>query len=171
MGDPLLQIINNQHLRAHLPFPESIASYIKPDLEVRLRTPTSDTEIVSHIWELKPAIGVGNRAIDALAYVENQPGWHAGASVNGVVILGMRENVVVVPEQSVVLRPAGHVVYAIRDGIAEQRVVETGLWQDGLVEIRHGIKAGEQIVLDGAAFLTDGAKITIQQETTGQASL
>lgn len=171
VGDPLLQIINNQHLRAHLPFPESIASYIKPDLEVRLRTPTSDTEIVSHIWELKPAIGVGNRAIDALAYVENQPGWHAGASVNGVVILGMRENVVVVPEQSVVLRPAGHVVYAIRDGIAEQRVVETGLWQDGLVEIRHGIKAGEQIVLDGAAFLTDGAKITIQQETTGQASL
>ncbi|ABI59246.1 efflux RND transporter periplasmic adaptor subunit [Nitrosomonas eutropha] len=170
VGDPLLQIISNQHLRAHLPFPESIASYIRPNLEVRLSTPTSDTEIISHIRELKPAIGVSNRAIDALVYIENQPGWHAGASVSGVVILGVRENVVVVPEQSVVLRPAGQVVYAINGEQVEQRVVRTGLNQDGMVEIIDGVQAGEQIVLDGAAFLTDGTKVTIQREILGQAN-
>lgn len=169
IGDPLFQIISNQRLRAHLPFPESIASQIRPGLEIRLTTPTSDIEIISRIKELKPAIGAGNRAIEVLADVENQPGWHTGASVNGVVILGIRKDVVVVPEQSVVLRPAGEVVYAVNQAQAHQRVVHTGLRQDGMVEIIDGVEAGEQIVLDGAAFLTDGAKISIQNETAGQA--
>lgn len=171
VGDPLFQIISNQRLRAHLPFPERIASLIRPGLEVRLNTPTSSVEIVSRIRELKPAIGVGNRAIDVLADVEDQPGWHTGASVSGVVVLGVRENVVVVPEQSVVLRPAGEVVYAISQDQAQahQRVVRTGLRQDGMVEIIDGIQAGEQIVLDGAAFLTDGAKISVQKEMSVQA--
>ncbi len=169
VGDPILQIISNQRLRAHLPFPERIASQIKPGLEVRLSTPTSDIEIVSRIRELKPAIGIGNRAIDVLAEIENQPGWQAGASVSGVVILGVRENVIAVPEQSIVLRPAGQVVYVVNDELAEQRIVKTGLWQDGMVEIVEGIEAGEQIVLDGAAFLTDGTEISIQQEMTEQA--
>lgn len=171
VGDPLFQIISNQRLRAHLPFPESIASSIRPGLEVRLNTPTSSVEIVSRIRELKPAIGVGNRAIDVLADVEDQPGWHAGASVSGVVVLGVRENVVMVPEQSVVLRPAGEVVYAVNQNQeqAYQRVVRTGLRQDGMVEIIDGIQAGEQIVLDGAAFLTDGARISVQKEMSEQA--
>ncbi|WP_347888027.1 efflux RND transporter periplasmic adaptor subunit [Nitrosomonas europaea] len=171
VGDPLFQIISNQRLRAHLPFPESIASSIRPGLEVRLNTPTSSVEIVSRIRELKPAIGAGNRAIDVLADVEDQPGWHTGASVSGVVVLGVRENVVVVPEQSVVLRPAGEVVYAISQDQAQahQRVVRTGLRQDGMVEIIDGIQAGEQIVLDGAAFLTDGARISVQKEMSVQA--
>jgi len=171
VGDPLFQIISNQRLRAHLPFPERIASSIRPGLEVRLNTPTSSVEIISRIRELKPAIGVGNRAIDVLADVEDQPGWHTGASVSGVVVLGVRENVVVVPEQSVVLRPAGEVVYAISQDQAQahQRVVRTGLRQDGMVEIIDGIQAGEQIVLDGAAFLTDGARISVQKEMSVQA--
>jgi len=169
VGDPLFQIISNQRLRAHLPFPEGIAAQIRPGLEVRLTTPTSDVEIVSRIKELKPAIGAGNRAIEVLADVENQPGWHTGASVNGVVILGVRKDVVVVPEQSVVLRPAGEVVYAVNQAQVHQRVVHTGLRQDGMVEIIDGVEVGERIVLDGAAFLTDGAKISIQNETAGQA--
>lgn len=169
VGDPLMQIISNQRLRAHLPFPERIASYIRPGLEVRLSTPTSDIEIISRIREMKPAVGLGNRAIDVIADIENQPGWQAGASVNGVIILGIRENVVAIPEQSIVLRPAGQVVYAVNDELAEQRIVKTGLWQDGMVEIIEGIQAGEQIVLDGAAFLTDGTEVTIQQERIEQA--
>ena len=42
---------------------------------------------------------------------------------------------VTVPEVSVVLRPAGKVVYVIENGKAVQRVVKTGVTQIGQVEI------------------------------------
>jgi len=66
-----------------------------------------------------------------------------------------------VPEQSVVLRPVGKVVYAVQEGVARQRVVETGLRQNGMQEIVKGLAAGETIAADGAGYLTDGAAVSL----------
>jgi multidrug efflux pump subunit AcrA (membrane-fusion protein) len=62
----------------------------------------------------------------------------------------------------VVRRPAGTVVYVIEEGRAVQRVVETGLQRDGVVEILSGLKAGERVAVDGAGFLTDGAAVEVK---------
>lgn len=169
IGAPLMQIFSNQRLRAHLPFPERTASHIKPGLKVRLTTPTSSTEVVSEVSEMKAVIGESNRAIDVLVDVFGYEGWQAGASVKGVVILGQKD-AVTVPEQSIVLRPAGEVVYVIKDGQAEQRIVKTGMYQEGVVEIIEGVAAGETVAVDGASFLTDKAPVTIQGETETQES-
>lgn len=167
IGDPMMQIISNQRLRAHLPFPERVAARIKPGLKVRLTTPTSPTEVTSEVREMKPVVGANNRSIDVLADVVGVEGWQSGASVNAVVVIGESE-AVVVPEQSVVLRPAGSVVYVIKDNKAEQRIVNAGLRQEGKVEIIEGVAAGEIVAVDGASFLTDQAAVTIQQSQTNQ---
>ena len=49
IGDPLLQIISKQRLRAHLPLPENIAAKIHAGIKVRLSTPTSTKEVISTI--------------------------------------------------------------------------------------------------------------------------
>jgi membrane fusion protein (multidrug efflux system) len=61
-----------------------------------------------------------------------------------------------------VLRPAGKVVYSIENGTARQRVVETGMRQDGLQQILKGLNAGETVAADGAGFLTDGAAVAVR---------
>ena len=73
----------------------------------------------------------------------------------------MKNNVVTVPEQAVVLRPAGKVVYLIDEGRAVQRVVEAGYKKDGRVEILSGLAEGETVAVDGAGFLTDRAPVAI----------
>ncbi len=163
IGDPLIQIISKQKLRVHLPFPENVAAKLQPGLKVKLTTPTSPDEIIVTIQELTPLIGTNNRSVDIVADVTDQPGWQPGASVNGIVILGEHNEAVVVPEQSVVLRPAGEVVYLIKNNTARQRIVKTGLRQAGQVEILEGLNAGEQVAVDGAAFLTDKAKVSVQR--------
>jgi hypothetical protein len=77
------------------------------------------------------------------------------------VVTGRKENAVVVPEQSVVLRPAGKVVYLVQDGKAVQRVVETGVRKDGRIEIVSGLAGGETVAADGAGFLTNNAPVAI----------
>ena len=161
VGDPLIQIISKQKLRAHLPLPESIAAKIRPGIQVRLSTPTSDKIVMSTIRELNPLIGETNRSIDVIADVNDEAGWQPGASVKGEIILGLHADAVLIPEQSLVLRPAGEVVYVIQNNVATQRIVKTGLRQDGKIEILDGLKANEIIAKDGAAFLTDQAKVNI----------
>lgn len=161
-GDSLFQLIGTQRLRAHLPFPESVTAKLKPGQPVRLSTPTvPDLVFTTTIKEIKPLIGA-NRAADVIADVVNQAGWQGGASVNATIVLGVHKNAVVVPEASVVLRPAGDVVYVLSDNKAKQRVVKVGLRQQGLVEITEGLKAGETVAVDGAAYLTDGAEVKVQ---------
>ena len=162
IGDPLLQIISKQKLRAHLPLPENIAAKIHAGIKVRLSTPTSNDVVLSTIRELKPLISETSRAVDVIADVNDQAGWQPGASVKGEIILGEHPNAVLLPEQCVVLRPAGEVVYVVKDGLALQRIVKTGMRQDGKVEIIEGLSAGEVIAKDGAAFLTDKAKVKVE---------
>ena len=161
-GAPIVQIVGNQKLRAHIPLPEHVASKIKPGMEIRLRTPVSETVVTTTIKEIKPLIVAESRTLDVIADVIDQRDWQAGASVDAQIILGKKEAVLVVPEQSVVLRPAGEVVYVIQNNQAQQRIVKTGEQKDGWVEVLSGLEAGVDIAVDGASYLTDQAKVKVQ---------
>lgn len=165
VGDPIVLIVSSQLLRAHLPFPEHIGAKLKPGLKVHLTTPTSEQSVDAVIHELKPMITEGSRSVDVIADVMNAPGWQAGASVDGTVVLGSQAASMMVPEQSVVMRPAGEVVYTVRGNLASQAIVKTGIRQNGLVEIIHGLNENDTIVVDGAGFLTDQALIKLAQTT------
>ncbi len=164
VGDPIVQIVSKQILRAHLPFPEQLGAQLKPGLIVRLKTPTSDQMIETVIRELKPLIAEGTRTIDVIADINNAQGWQPGATVTGTVVLNERPATTMIPEQSLVLRPAGEVVYVVRNNIAHQVVVESGLRQNGLIEILSGLTIDDIIVVDGAGFLTDKAPVEIAKK-------
>lgn len=163
VGDPLFTLVGTSQMRAHLLFPESAANRIRPGLAVRLESPAAPGKAIeSRIDEIKPTISAGNRALDAIVRFDtNDRAFRGGGSVNARVVIGVRARALMVPEQSVVLRPAGHVVYVVQGERVAQRIVETGLRLDGMVEIVKGLEAGEVIAVDGAGFLTDGALVTI----------
>jgi len=127
---------------------------------VRLSSPATQDKLTGKIDEIRPMAG-SNRSFDAFATFDNPAAWKPGATVNGMVVLGEHRNAIVVAEQSVVLRPAGQVVYVVQGGKAVQRAVQVGAKQNGMVEILNGLNDGESVVVDGASFLTDQAAITV----------
>ena len=164
VGDPLFHLVAPHRLRAHLPFPESATSRIKKGMAVRLTSPTSPDQVYeSRVHDIRPLVVAGSRSLDVLADLDNDGRLRGGATVNAAVVISARAEAITVPEQSVVLRPAGTVVYVIADGKASQRIVATGAKRGGKVEILSGLAGGETVALDGAGFLTDGATVTIKQ--------
>lgn len=164
LGKPAFLLSTKEKLRIRLPFPETAASRIKVGQSVTLTTPTAPGNAMNgKIEQVRPAVGGSSRAFDAIVAVTNPGDWKPGASVNGTVVIEERPNAVIVPETSIVLRPAGTVVYVIEDNLAMQRIVATGVRQSGIVEILNGLKAGETVAVDGAGFLTDKAAVTVKQ--------
>lgn len=166
VGDPLFKLVGTQRLHAHLALPETAHRIIRPGLAVRLSAPTApDKEIQAKIDEVRPTVGVQNRALDAIVKFNNDGSFRGGGSVNARIVLAVREKALTVPEQSVVLRPAGKVVYVLveQEGrlVAQQRPVETGVRQDGYYEIVKGLKPGERVAVDGAGFLTNNALVML----------
>lgn len=160
VGDPLFQVVTTQSLRARLPFPEDMGAVIKRGMSVRLTSPASASKVRGHIDEIRPVAG-GSRSFDAFVTFTNPGTWQPGATVSAELVLGEHRDAVTVPAQSVVLRPAGNVVYVVQGDKAVQRRVEVGARQGDIMEVAHGLKPGESVVVEGAAFLTDQAPISI----------
>jgi len=164
LGDPLFRLVSNTRLRAHLPFPESAAPRLRVGMPVHIASPLApEAGIAGVVEDIRPTVGEGNRAIDVIARVDNPGALKAGGSVDAAVVTGQKAQAVVVPEQAVVLRPAGKVVYLIADGKATQQVVEVGSKQRGLIEITSGLHGGETVALDGAGFLSNGATVNVKE--------
>ena len=111
---------------------------------------------------MRPMMENGNRALHALIEFENSSQWKPGSSITAKIILSQHPQAIVVPARTLVHRPSGIVVYQIEGNKVRERLVKTGIKQGHLIEIKSGINVSDTIVLDGAAWLTDGAEIEIQ---------
>jgi len=166
LGDPLFKLVGTQALKAHLPLPENADRVIRTGLKVRLSAPAApERQIEARIDEIKPTVTAQTRALDAIVKFDNDGGFRGGGSVTAKIVIAVRENTLTVPEQSVVLRPAGKIVYILeeRDGRlhAQQRLVETGVRQEGYYEVVRGLQPGDRVAVDGAGFLTHGAAVAL----------
>jgi RND family efflux transporter MFP subunit len=161
VGDPMFQVVALKKLRARLPFPETLSSRLRRGMPVQISVAGGAAPLRGSINEIRPMAGLNNRAFDVFAVFDNPGDWRPGATVNAMVVLEEHAEAVTVPEQSVVLRPAGEVVYVADGGVAKQRVVRSGISQNGYIEILEGLQPGETVVVDGAGFLSDGAKVTL----------
>lgn len=90
-----------------------------------------------------------------------------------LVLLPDPQMQVVVPESAITYTLYGNSVYVVGekkadDGqahlVAEQRTVQTGERRDGVVVVRKGLQAGEQVVTAGQLKLSPGAAIRISQD-------
>ena len=168
-GTPVVTIVGRDRMRVVLPFPERLSGQLKPGLAVTLDQPARPGEVVTGtIGEVRPMVGTNNRAVEALVDLPAGTDWPPGGSVTARVVLASRDGVVV-PAGSVVRRPAGDVVYVVKDDKAVERKVTVGIRTSTLAEVLSGIETGETVVVSGAGFLTDGALVTVREPGTTDA--
>jgi membrane fusion protein (multidrug efflux system) len=87
-----------------------------------------------------------------------KPGQFVRVHVRGAT----RPNAILVPQRAVQQGAKSHFVWAVgKDGKAEQRVVETGEWSGDDWVISQGLRGGEQVVVDGAIRVAQGAQLKV----------
>lgn len=165
VGEPLFRVSTDDRLRVVLPFPERLIAQLNVGLTVRLESPLTQDTVMATISELRPNIGATSRALEAIVELDNPGGWRPGGTVSAAVVIATRENRTIVPGQAVVQRPSGSVVYVVDGDRAREQAVSVGVRLNGDVEIGGGVRAGDRVVVDGAGFLTDGARIAVRDET------
>lgn len=161
-GQALFEITRPDQLQAWLPFPETVALQIRIGQPATIYSPlTPDVFAMGEITELQPTVGSGSRAVMAIVNLQNPGDLRPGATLSGKVLVETRTQALLVPNISVVRRPAGELVYVINGNKAEARLVTTGYKESNQVEIVTGLSGDETIATEGAAFLSDGASVQV----------
>ena len=101
-----------------------------------------------------------SRTLTVEAEIENSNNALKPGQFATVRILQERaEPAVLIPARAVVNEAGVARVYVIKDGHAEQRLVQTGQTEGDLIEIRNGVAADEQVATSNLEHLTDGVAI------------
>jgi membrane fusion protein (multidrug efflux system) len=165
-GSPIVTLDDVSSVRVDFPTPERQLSALREGQTV---TATVDAwpglKISGRIVRLDTRVDESTRAVVARAEFPNpdrklKPGMMIRVSVP----YGRRERLAA-PEAAVMAHGEESFVYVIakRDGgaVAEQRAVLIGGSQDGFVELRDGVAAGERLVADGLHKLQPDQKIRV----------
>ncbi len=73
----------------------------------------------------------------------------------------LSQNEIVIPRHTILERDEGRVVFMHQDGVAHERIIETGLSQQDRVQVLSGLSIDEELIVEGHTKLTDQEPVTV----------
>ena len=73
------------------------------------------------------------------------------------------QELLVIPREALAESVRNAIVYVVEQGVARQRKITTGPEAGGMVAVRDGLKAGDQVIISGQINLRDGSRVIISK--------
>jgi HlyD family secretion protein len=111
---------------------------------------------------ITPALELQSRTAEIQVSIPN-PGYILNPGMFGRVEILLRSNpqATLVPIQALITEDEKDFVYVLKDGKAFRKPIQKGIVKDTLVEILRGLTSGEQVVVAGQEFLSDGRPVRL----------
>jgi multidrug efflux pump subunit AcrA (membrane-fusion protein) len=157
----VVTIVRTNPLRIRIDIPEQAIPEVKVGQSVSITTSAwPDKNFAGRIARIAPTVSAQSRTLTVEAEIENNGNALKPGQFATVRILQERaEPAVLVPSRAVVSEAGINRVYVIKDGHAEQRLVQTGQTDGDLIEIRSGIAADELVATSNLEHLSDGVAV------------
>jgi multidrug efflux pump subunit AcrA (membrane-fusion protein) len=154
-------IVRINPLRIRIDVPEQAIPEVKVGQSVSVTTSAwPDKNFSGRIARISPNVTPSSRTLTVEAEVENSSGVLKPGQFASVRILQERaQPAVLVPVRAVRTESGVSRVFVIKDGHAQQRLVQLGQTESDLVEVKSGVAADEQVATSNVDQLSDGAAI------------
>jgi RND family efflux transporter MFP subunit len=154
-------IVRTNPLRMKINIPEQSIPEVKVGESVSLTTSAwPDRSFNGHIARVSPSVEASSRTLTVEAEIENSSGaLKPGQFATVRILLPRSDAAVLVPARAVRTESGVSRVFVIKNGHAEQRLVQLGQTEGDLVEIKSGVSADEQVATSNADQLSDGVAV------------
>lgn len=162
---PIYEIVALDPIEAEFSFSEMDSSRVHLGQTVLISlAPFPDLVFEAEVTMISPTLDPKTRTLRAKALLSNpdgllRPGLFAHVSLG----LESRRGVAMVPEEAVLQRADGTVLYRlVEGGRVERLLVNSGVLRDSMVEIRGGVRPGDFVVSRGQEQLSDGVTVSLR---------
>jgi membrane fusion protein (multidrug efflux system) len=162
-GAALFELVSLDPIEVEFHLPEVDSSRVRIDQAVEVRVaPHPDEVFRAAVTLVSPTIDPRTRTLRVKAELENSEGrLRPGLFARVDLGIATRRGVAMVPEEAVLRRADGAVVFRLVAGDRVERlVIETGTYRDGAVEVVRGLQIGDRIVSKGHSALVDGERVS-----------
>ena len=182
-GQTVIKIVDIDRVDVELPIPEKDILYFEKGQKVKLSMSKSGQEECEGNAELPKnpecrffegtinfislTADDSSRTYDIKVSVDNSKHiLRPGMIVRAHLVRWQMEDAIAVPFFTILDHESGKSVFVVEDGIARKKPIRYGVFQGGLVEVRHGLEFGERLIIDGQHNLVDGQKVHIAADIT-----
>ena len=154
-------VVNLNPLRVRIDIPEQAISQIHTGESVSVSVAAyPDHNFAGRVARVSPNVTAASRTLTVEADVENpkaelKPGQFATVRI----LLPQTEPAVLVPQRALRTISGATYVFVIKNGHAEQRLVQSGQTEGDLIELKSGVAADEVVAISNVDQLSDGAAV------------
>ncbi|HET6724188.1 MAG TPA: efflux RND transporter periplasmic adaptor subunit [Chitinophagaceae bacterium] len=164
-NQPQVMIVNSSALKVVTDVPENYLNRVKKGTPVNIKLPDVNLEFNSVISLMNQTIGVNSRSVSTEAKIPYNPNVH----INQVALVRIKDyvkdNAIVIPLTTLQTDENGKYVYvlATENGkkVARKKKVVVGEIYGEQIEVRSGLKEGDQVITQGYQSLYEGQAVTI----------
>jgi membrane fusion protein, multidrug efflux system len=168
-GVVLATLVQRDPLLLRFQVPEADAGKLQKGMTVAFKVQGDPTEFRAAITHIAALADMTTRMVPVTGEVapEQRDNLRPGSFAEVTASVGAVSNAPVVPEIAVRPSERGFLAFVIEEQggkpVARERIVTLGMHTiDGHVEVREGLKVGEQLVIRGGEALKDGAAVRVQ---------
>jgi multidrug efflux pump subunit AcrA (membrane-fusion protein) len=162
-GTPLAQILNLDSVKIIIQVTEEDLPKVRLGQKAKIRVDAyPDREFSGAITQISPTLNSLARTAGAEITIPNpnhllKPGMFAEVDL----ATGKTENLILIPRYTVLTEAGKKRVYLVKNGKAEERMVETGFSDGGLTYVKSGLNLQDSLVVLGQSQLQPGDKVRI----------
>jgi len=162
-GTKVAGIMDYKSMLLDINLPEKYINDISTGQTVRITNYAlpGDT-LKGKITQLSPAINAQTRTFRGSIEINNpELKLRPGMFVKADIITHRADSVIVIPKDIILSRQRGMTVFIVNRGVANERIIATGLENNKEVEVIRGLNTNERVVTDGFETLSHNAKVKI----------
>ena len=162
-GELLTSLNEHSYMKLPIDLPERILGYLTNKLSfVAITDSIPGTKYEGTLEYVNTKIDVKTRTISAYALLDNKNNMlKPGLLMKLDISLEETEGAILIPEKSLLSINKKHYVYVADNDVAKLTVVQTGIRNNALVEIKSGLNTFDKVIFMGHEKLKDGSKIKI----------
>jgi len=154
-------VVRINPLRIRIDIPEQAIPEVTIGQSVSVTTSAwPDKNFSGRIARVSPNVTASSRTLSVEADIENSAGDLKPGQFATVRILQSRSQpATLIPARAVLTESGVSRVFVVKDGRAEQRLVQLGQAESDLVEVKSGVTEGEQVATSNVEQLSDGIAV------------
>lgn len=154
-------IVRTNPLRIRIDIPEQAIPEVGVGQSVSITTSAwPDKSFAGRVARIAPNVSATSRTLTVEAEIENSSNALKPGQFATVRILQEKaEPAVLIPVRAIITEAGVSRVFVIKDGHAEQRLVQTGQTEGDLIVVKNGVKADERVATSGLERLSDGVAV------------
>jgi len=154
-------IVNLNPLRVRIDIPEQAIPRVHVGESVSVTVAAyTDRSFAGHVARISPSVTASSRTLTIEAEVENPNGdLKPGQFATVRILLPQSEPAVLVPQRALREISGATYVFVIKNGRAEQRLVQAGQKEGDLIEIKSGIAPDEVVATSNVDQMSDGVTV------------